>query len=245
MSRALNDSIMETIQLINKLKGLADFTSSFHLNCPDYPGEKVMSDIDILKTNFSRYTKRTMYYAENFINKLIEIKTQLESREDLKGQSEIMIVIQDDIFFDFDAFVFSCKSLVEGKIVERSKKFHPKVKDQFLKFAKKTFGSFIKGYLTPLRDEVVHINNFGSASGSMVRIKDNKISIKAFDFSEELELQKVFDKILNEMSNIITEIATTIMYHECYLYGFPTKEITFDFHGFKYKASEYVTIPNF
>ncbi|MCK5170986.1 MAG: hypothetical protein KAQ75_14000 [Bacteroidales bacterium] len=235
---------METIEQIRKLKGLADFTSAFHLNCPNYPNQKILSDIDILKLNFSRYTNRTMYYAENFNNKLIEIKRQLENREDLKGQDEIMTVIPDDIFFDFDAFVLSCKSLVEGKIIERSKKFHPKVKDKFFKFAKKTFESFVKNYLAPLRNEVVHINNFGSASGSVAWIKDNKISIKAFDFSEEVELQKVFDTILKEMSKIITEIATTIMYHECYLYGFPAKEITFNLQGFKYKASEYVKTPN-
>jgi hypothetical protein len=233
---------MELIDTISKNKGLADFLLNFALNCPNHPKSYKMLDIDIMKANFCRYTKRSMYYAENFMKTLGKIENDLKTRYDFK--SELMTVISDDIYFDFDAFIFSCKSIVEGKIMERSKGFHSSVKNDFNNYAKSTFNRFVKSYLTPLRNEVVHLNNFGSAIGSMAWIKNNKLHIRAFDYSDDLELQKVFTTILTEMTSIINKVSVYIMLHECELWGFPEKDITFSTGYNEYKISDFIEIPN-
>jgi hypothetical protein len=169
------------------------------------------------------------------------VESGLKERHDINGQ-ELMTMISDNIFFDFDAFLFSCKSIVEGKVMQRAKGLHDKVRKEFMTYSKNAFETFIKNYLTPLRDEVVHINNFGSAIGSMVHIKNGQIMIRAFDYSEEMELKRIFTTVLTYMNDIIKNVAQFIMLHECYLFGFPTKDIKFVTSFGEYKVSDYVKI---
>ena len=236
---------MDTTELLNtirKNKGLGDFLMTFAFDCPNHPNEAKLMDIDVMKVNFCRYTKRTMYYAESFIEHLNKIEIDLRTYHNDKGNT-FMAMIPDDIFFDFDAFVFSCKSIVEGNMMARSKGFHPSVKNAFNEYAESTFHRFVKSYLTPLRDEVVHLNNFGSAISSMAGIKNDKLHIRAFNYTDDFELQKVFETILIEMTSIIKNVAVFIMLHECNLWGFPKKDTTFSTGYSNYKISDYIKIP--
>ncbi|MBL6447624.1 hypothetical protein JMN32_15000 [Fulvivirga sp. 29W222] len=238
---AANKYILEAKELIRYNIGLSIFVQSFVLSCPNHPKEHQLATIDQLKYNYCRYTKRTMYYAENFVMNLESINDKLSKHPDFSTK-EFITAIPDNIFFDFDAFLFSCKSLVEGKVIERGKEFHSQVLNKFMKYSKKTFNQFIQTYLNPLRDEVVHLNNFGSAIGSMVHIKDGDIMIKAFDYSDEMELQKVFNEILTNMSDIIKNLAQFIVLHECHHFGFPTKDSKFSTGYGDFQISDFVEI---
>jgi len=182
-----------------------------------------------------------MYYADNFVKNLNIVEIGLKERHDFSAE-EILTIIPDNVFFDFDAFLFSCKSIVEGNIIKRAKGLHHNVRKEFMAYSKKVFETFIKTYLTRLRDEVVHINNFGSAIGSMAHIKKGQIMIRAFDYSEEMELKKIFMTVLIFISDIIKNVAKFIMLHECYLFGFPTKDLKFVTGFGEYKVSDFVKI---
>lgn len=235
---------MDLLRIIHKNMGIADFLQTFVTNCPNCPSTHTLTDIDIFKINFCRYTKRAMYYAENFVSNLIKVERDLRSRYDFE-RSDFATIIPDDIFFDFDAFVFSCKSIMEGKIMERSKGFHPSVKDTFCKYARLTFDRFVTSYLTPLRDEVVHLNRFGSAAASMAWIRNSKLHIRAFDYSDNFELQRVFEKILVEMSSIINRVTVFIIRHECCLWGFPQQDAVLSTKYGDFKVSDFIELPSF
>ena len=105
--------MIEQIKIIDKNKGLVEFLPSFINHCPNHPKQYSFTEIDILKVNFCRYTKRTMYYAELFTNSFNKINTDLKCKYENRDK-EFFTIIPDDIFFDFDAFIFSCKSIVDS-----------------------------------------------------------------------------------------------------------------------------------
>ena len=80
--------------------------------------------------------------------------------------------------------------------------------------------------------------------GSMVWIKNGELNIRAFDYTDNLELQKVFKTILIEMTSIIKNVTIFIMLHECKSWGFPEKDITFSTGYNDYNISDYIKIPS-
>lgn len=231
---------MASIDLINEIRDFTDFVSSNFLSCPDHPTYWESTNVDKLKSNFCRYTKRTMYYAENFVNHVQEVKDDISTKHNLNVDF-LGVVISDKCYFDFDAFIISCKSLLDKNFVKLSADFNPKIKTSFNKFAKNINQNFIEPILKPIRDEVVHLNQYGSSIGSIAHIKNGKISIKAFYNNQDLE--SLFYTTLLQMNGIIGAIGTAILQHECLTFGFPKKEVVFQGKVKKFKLSDFIIHP--
>ena len=232
---------MSQHEIIQYNSGLMDFLQHFSLNCPNHPTNYTLTEVDQLKLNFCRYTKRIMYFASNFLRKYDRISDEIKERNNPSNEPYITMVT-DDIFFEFDAFLFSCKSIVEGNSIKKAKGMNPHVYKEYLNFSKMAFETFIKTYLNPLRDEVVHINNFGSAMGSSVKVEEGKLFFRAFNYSDNMELRGVFDTILENMSTIIRSVATFFMQNDCLTHGYPLKDISFKSYGENFKISDFVEI---
>jgi hypothetical protein len=234
----------DLLDIVNKNICTAELLGTFYLYLPNYPHEpRPLDDIDMLTGIFSRYTKRSMYFATNFITHIDQIIDEIKSDQSYNGSTERMVKpITHAPYFDFDAFVFSCKSIVEGNVVNRAKHLHPKIRKEFEKYSKNVFKTFINAYLNPIRNEVVHLQNHGSAIGSMVIVENNTYKFPAFRYSEETELVFVFKTILIEMSYIIRAVSRFIMLHECYSWGFPVKDIQFNSGNSSINLSDFVPI---
>lgn len=234
----------DLVDIVNRNICTAELLGTFYVHLPNYPYEpRPLDEIDMLTGIFSRYTKRAMYFASNFLKHIDEIIDAIETEES-KNESieEIVRVISHAPYFDFDAFAFSCKSIVEGNIINRAKHLHPKVRKEFAKYSKDVFRTFIDAYLNPIRNEVVHLENHGSAIGSMVIVENKTYKFPAFRYSEETELVLVFKTILIAMSDIIRNVSRFIMLHECYKWGFPIKDIQFNSGNSSINLSDFVPI---
>ncbi len=231
----------ELLKIVRYNRGLAELINSFFTFCPNFPSDYTLTEVDIFKIVFSRYTKRTMYYAENYLQNLERIEVELKEKSHLNSKNFLM-PISDAIFFDFDAFLFSSKSIVEKKMINRASGMHLKIKNEFLTYAKDTLNNFIEPYLKPFRNEVVHINNFGSSFGSLVHIKDNKLFFKAFSLKNEIDLHEIFITVLKNISEIIKNIAKFTMLHDCYTFGFPDKTKSFNTGYHNYSFSDFIDI---
>lgn len=217
----------EYYEIINHNISIADILSTFFSSCPNFPNEYTYDDVDILRENFCRGTKRAMYFARNYINELEKIEEQIERIAPLSIDSTSMAHIEDNIFFEFDAFVFSCKSILEENMLKRAEKLNPIIKSDYLKYSKNVYDKFIKNYLAPLRNEIAHLNNSGSSSASTVRVKNGKSEILSFKNFGGLDLREVFEKIFININQIIRDITSFLIHHECLKFGFPDKNIGF------------------
>lgn len=140
---------MNAIEKINRNKALVLFARDFYIFSPSHFGTWEWGNVEKFAQNFSRYTFRTMYYAENFIKNLEVVKLDLSERYDIM-KNEFITLISDDLFFDFDAFVFSSKSIVEGNTVNVKKHLHKDLQQEFSDYSKFVFNYFIKDYLAPI-----------------------------------------------------------------------------------------------
>ena len=127
-------------------------------------------------------------------------------------------------------------------IIKRAKHFSEPVNKEFEDYANNKFKSFIKIYLNPIRNEIVHLNNYGSAVASTVSVVKGIVSIRAFNYSENMRIEKLFNNVLIEMSEIIEEVSIYIMRHESTLWGMPKKDFSFSSKYNQFKISDYLTL---
>jgi hypothetical protein len=223
------DKLQEQINANIAIAELLDITESF---CPQKPTVKHQgkeTEVEILVHNFSRYTKRSMYFAELFLYLVKkEIDAIRKRLADSNKKGKVITHVSDEIYYNFDAFVMSAKSIVEGGIAKKARKLQPPVWDEFEKFSKPKFDGFIKNYLAPCRNEVVHLLSQGSAWHSSAYVDEERnIFFRGFKLKKEDELLNMFETILNEMSEIIDKVCRLLMENTCLLYGYPEKDVTF------------------
>lgn len=230
------------IDTIRRTSCISDFLSTSALFYPNTPKQFDIDEVQKMKLNFSRHSKRTMYYAVNFLEKYTEAVRGLIPEVSIGRR---MVPISDDVFFDFDAFVFSAKSIVEGNILRGAKRLHPDVRTPFMTFSKEKFKDFIQTRLRPIRDEVVHLNNFGTAIGSFVHINEDHKFFFHTEYSPDVDLIGLFADILANMSDIIVTISRYIILHECYLWGFPRDGETFKYGDHCIKISDLIWAESF
>ena len=214
----------------------------FHdVELPNRPSDHLLNEIDVMKINFSRYTLRTMYFAEQTIEWLKKVLHDLNSRSK-PSDNDFMTSIDDRIFYYFDAFVLSCKVLTERNINDKGRQhFHSSIRDKFARYVDNDIMPFMLNYANPIRNEIAHLNAFGTSLGSMLRVQGSSIAIVTM-YSPESNLIILFDEVLSATSKIVFDIAQFIMIHDCELYGYPTKDITFNSGAYSIKRSEFVEI---
>ena len=129
-----------------------------------------------------------------------------------------MFPIDDGLYFDFDAFLFSARSLVD---IEMAKKIKRGINRESNKQLKEELGKRFGGITTetlksfiPLidkyRNEVTHTKQFGSSIGSMVnKLPSGEILVQT-DFTDnegKMEnLANVFIKIFDGLVPIVLDI---------------------------------------
>lgn len=235
--------------------------------CPNFPkAEYRLTETDMTIHTFTRHLLRVYYHSTNFINFISKIHTEILKQHRpasaLNNQSSNLsekenssesfgTMVSDDIFFEFDAFIYSSKSIFEGKMHKRLKNIFKTDASEYNELSERIFSSTIRPVLMFIRNEVVHLNRFGTSFGSMAHVEktDNgwKISLpsnysmngKQADLIELFLL--IFDNINRFVGEIITMLSETI-YAE---FGMPEKEINFNCGNVSVKipSFEYSIIP--
>jgi len=245
----LNTSILQAN--IGRCRALLVMASqSFLLSATVPTGSRSNDEADILVMLFCRNGQRALYHANFFLINYDKITAPSEST--LAEGQEVGIAISDDLFFDFDAFVIACKSVMEGKVVDRAKALHPSVKGVFDQIAKDAKANLIDRHILPIRNEVTHLNLLGTSIGSMAFLKreSNVIKIRLrtnFVTSlgrEPIELSELFDFILSGFMSICWRIAGVFIAHYFLKYGAPSTNKHFNYDGSTISLSE-IEIPGF
>lgn len=241
-------NMLETEKKIQEMKSAVFFLQNAFINCPKFPKDGyILSNAEILIFMFSRYTLRMLCYAEKFLSSINKVKSNFRF-PDTKDNT-IMTPVDDAIYFHFDAFIFSCKSICERNMIDRAQGLHPKVKPLFEKKAKELYDNFIKPILQDIRDEVVHLNYFGSSTGSIAEVTktDTDIDMKfktAFYLlhGKDIELIDTFNMIFQNMEKLFIDISGLLLLHLFYKFGLPEKNITVNATGIPVDYS-YFKIP--
>lgn len=229
----ISDVTTEITKKINNTNAKLDFVQIHMTFCPNYPKDRTLNDVDNAISNICRYSKRTLYYAQNFNNNLNLICNDLSNRV-TKQDTTISTNIKDDIFFDFDAFIFSFKSITEETIGIKSKGLDNCSKKEFKKISKFYLEDFIKPYLIPVRNEVVHLNNYGTSFGSIACInQDNRLSIKCnYKLNDKkIDLIELFIFFFNNILKIIDSLLGVYIHYNFTRWGIPTKDIFYNSNG--------------
>ena len=242
--------IPATKNAIGKCKALISMCANPYIFSRNVPtGDLSVDHADYLFLIFSRYSLRALYHAELFLHNYEKI-TCLNLTELSKDQ-EFGIQVPDHIYFDFDAFVISCKSVLEGNIIKRAQNLEKRLIPVFLQIAEKAKASLIDPWIKPIRDECTHLNTFGTSIGSIALIKlqnDTLIirlnsNYKTFR-GKQAELTELFKIILNGLIDICWKVSGIFLAHAFIIYDAPQKNICYNHSGFSVSLSE-IEIPGF
>ena len=157
--------------------------------------------------NFTRYSERCLYFAENVLKKMGEIEAMQKQNAISPGEN-YLTGVESDVWFEFDAFVISAKSIFEGNIIKWSKNLETECNARLDEIAKEYKKSFIDPFLVKIRDEVIHINNYGSALGSLADFdsQGKLISLRSGFYTidnKNMDLIELYFAILDTICKLI------------------------------------------
>lgn len=214
MNYNLSINIDDHKKRVIRMKDGAAILFSIPAFCQNSPKQIKFDDVFQFTHIFARYTNRLCYFANNY---LFEIEKLISSDLHIpEAGKELLLCYGDPIYFEFDAFVTFSKSIVENNIVKRANKLNHKVVEIFNKSAQIHFDNFINPFLNELRDEIVHINEFGSTLQSQISLKNNNnlIEIKMLSiFGAYYDLIEVFGVIFEQMEIIFRDVSSSIISH--------------------------------
>jgi hypothetical protein len=221
---------------INRNKCIAFILSNFYCYCPNLPEKLPTGGSEMMRMKFSRYTARTLYYAESFLNKYDEI---LRTK---RGKAQISLADLDPLYFDFDAFIFSISSMLDGNILQpRGKYLHASLKEPWLEIVSGIKEYFKEPFLDSIRNEVVHLNELGTAIHPQTSYKNNRDQFFT-NHSTTQDLVALFKDFLGMVTPIINDISTLLIRNDCEKFGYPTKDIIFQYFDCSIKASHFIVI---
>jgi len=236
--------VLATKSAIGKCKALISMSANPYIFSRNVPtGDLPVDQADYLFLIFSRYSLRALYHADLFLHNYEKI-TCLNRTELSEGQ-EVGVPAPDHIYFDFDAFMISCKSVMESNIVKRANSLEQKLIPVFIQIAEKAKASIIDPWIKPIRNECIHLNTFGTSIGSMAWIKMQNDSLvirlisnyKTFH-GERAELTELFKIILNGFLDICWKVSGIFLAHAFIKYEAPQKNICYKHSGFSVSLSE-------
>lgn len=197
--------------------------------CPNYVknGQPYYSrPIDHAILIYSFHMKRSYYFAK-LIMKLAEV---ILAKADKIVNDTSVIQIDDTIYFNFDAFVFSCKGVLESNLYKRlSDNIDKQLKPDFDNFAAKAKAAFIDPLLTILRNEIIHVNYGGSGgyfNTALIETNSDGKNIRIYsNFRRNdipVDLLELFSEVLTNMDSI-SEGMTKFISKDIYLrFGTPS-----------------------
>ncbi|MFC1770039.1 hypothetical protein ACFLZI_03185 [Nitrospirota bacterium] len=186
-------------------------------------------DVDNFEMIIQRYSLRMLYHANNFITGLLDIA---ESNIDkVPVNDKLGFQIGPNIYFEFDAFLYSCKSIFEENILNKGKQyFRDDRKARFIEIAKASHDGFIKNMLLDFRNEAVHLEYWGTSISQVILIgnRDGKIDLHLHSTfknasGDEFNLIDVFMRLCSESCRVLRDIFTLVIKEMISKHGTPNK----------------------
>jgi len=227
-----------------KLKAAIKAIPSLSIQCPNYPSELALTEAEKLINVFCRNSLRTLYYAKNFLTNLLNLQC-VQLKPAAIGET-IGVPVQDDIFFDFDAFVFSAKSIFSQDILKKSQTLHKDAAVPFRRLALEAKRNFIDPILNNVRNEVVHLNVYGSSIGSFVRLTNlgDRWAVRILTTfytadGKEIDLIDLFLRIFNPTRDLIMQILGAFLLHLFRTFGKPERNAGYVSDGAEIRIADF------
>lgn len=206
--------------------------------------------------NFTRYSKRAFFFAKKLIESIAVYFDDDYARKHVEAfrglgypvkENLNAVPVDDDIFFYFDALIFSSKSLFDKNIYKGFRSLHHKsheIAEPLLDMYKRDFDIKI---LNTIRNEVVHLDFVGSSftSHAVVECDESPVRIKIEsmfkkkDTGEVLDLLDLFRIILQCTSDFFLASASVIIHHYFMLLGPPIKNLGLHSGGIIVRLSDF------
>ena len=237
------DQIKNQIELIEAKA--AYLSSCLPVMCPNYPKERACDGFDRFILVFSRSLKRYCYFLKLLLN-TIDSETSKIIDKDFNNEQEFMSVISDDIFFIFDAYLFSCKSLFEKNIYLSNNNISGDLATKLVVIGKDYNKGLFHKILGFMRNEVTHVNAYGSSIGSMIHIKNTASELNysiptefTDDKNKRLCLIVISSNIWQLAQPIISDIFDIICTETIRRYGVPSKDTEYHWGESSVKLSDF------
>lgn len=229
----MENKYKELLETIKKISCITSSLPSLVIFCPSYPREgHTLTPLELAILLFIKHVRRNLYFAKNFSNKLFVV---VEKSKELENGIDVAFLIDEGLYFDFDAFLFSARSLVDIEMAkkikrginrESNKQLNKELGKRFYGITTETLNNFIP-LITKYRNEVTHTKQFGSSIGSMAnKLPSGEILIQTnfADNEGRMEnLANVFAKIFDDLVPIILDIFNLFRDYYTTKYGKPSK----------------------
>ncbi len=229
---------------LKKLRAGVEAIPSISIACPNYPAEHQVTQAESLINVFCRHSLRALYYSDNFLTHMKRLAA-FPLRTPGMGET-VGVPVQDEIFFDFDAFVFGVDSLFSGSILKRSRALDRHVVPVFRDMAERAKRDFVDPYLKVVRNEVVHLNAYGSNLGSFARLTNRGNNwgvhvLTTFRTADgaELDLIALFFRIYDQTTIFTWQILGIFLLHMFLSYGKPTRDVGYVSDGAEVRLSNF------
>lgn len=220
---------------IGKTEDLINFLPMLSTACTVSNAQVTDRSIDDFELLIQRYSLRMLYHAKNFITKVLQFIKDKENK--VPRNDTIGFQIGPEVYFEFDAFLYSCKSILEGNMKDKGKLYFSKNrKSRFTQFALTAYQEFVSDFLTPLRNEAVHLNYLGTSISQMIFITDcdgeKKIKLHStFKTSsgQELNLIEIFTSLFQLSNDVLNKIILLVIEETIDKLGMP-KDLDTKYH---------------
>lgn len=227
-------------------KDLINFLPMLFVACIEDKNKNTTYPVDNFQILIPRYSLRMLYHAKNFIKNLLEFAKKHD--EKISENGTIGFPIDLDIYFEFDAFLYSSKSLFEKNMLTNGKiYFSNEQKIKFIEIAKEAHKNFIYNFLKPFRDEAVHLNYLGTSISQVALVecdhgRKNIILHSTFRINgRELNLLEVFETLFSLNNEVLKKIILLVIKEYITRYGMPKKlDVEYHVGQTKFKISDLV-----
>ncbi len=225
---------------------LINFLPMLFVACIEDKDKNTTYNVDNFEILIQRYSLRMLYHAKNFINNLLEFVKKHNDK--IPENSTIGIPIGLDIYFEFDAFLYSSKSIFEKNMLTKGQSYFSKEqKTNFLKIAKAAHQNFISNFLAKFRDEAVHLNYLGTSISQVAFVtseqgrKNITLHSTFRKNGQELNLLEVFATLFSLNNEVLKQIVLLVIKEYIDRYGMP-KRLDIEYHvgHSKFKLGDFI-----
>ncbi len=225
---------------------LINFLPMLFVACIEDKDKNTTYNVDNFEILIPRYSLRMLYHAKNFIKNLLEFVKN--HNEQIPENGTIGFPIGLDIYFEFDAFLYSSKSLFEKNMLTKGQRYFSKAqKTIFLEIAKEAHKNFISNFLTKFRDEAVHLNYLGTSISQVALVtsdhgRKNITLHSTFQKNgQELNLLEVFTTLFSLNNEVLKQIFLLVIKEYINRYGMPKKsDMEYHVGHSKFKIGDFI-----
>ena len=215
------------------------------LMCPNHPKERTCDGFDRFVIVFSRSLKRYCFFLKSLIDKIDKEVSIILSRDSISKQ-DFATKISDDVFFILDAYLFSCRSLFEKNIYFKNNNISRGLAKKLGIVGSNYETGSLHRILKSMRDEVTHINVYGSGIGSMIQFTNTAQGLKhsiptefTNDKNERLCLSLITTDTWQMAHPLISDIFDIVYTETIIRYGTPKQNSTFHWGESSVKPNDF------